>query len=109
MRLRWRRPDTTELRETWQPKLWLRLVLLAAAVAYIVAFVAENAHQVHVHFVFTTARVSLIWLILLSLGIGLLGGVLGSQLYRHRRRARRKARDAVGDLVGGDEAVGKPR
>jgi uncharacterized SAM-binding protein YcdF (DUF218 family) len=39
-----------------------------------------------VHFVFATARVSLIWLILLALAVGLLGGILLAQLERRRSR-----------------------
>ena len=75
-----------DLSETWQPKLWLVLVALALTVAYLVAFVVENNKSVPVHFVFATARVSLIWTILLSLAIGLLAGLLLSQAYRRRRR-----------------------
>ena len=41
----------------------------------------------HVHFVFFTASVSLIWLILLAIGLGIVAGMLLSQLYRRRRRA----------------------
>jgi hypothetical protein len=41
---------------------------------------------VHVHFVLTSAHVSLVWLILLALGVGLLGGILLGQLERRRRR-----------------------
>ena len=78
--------DGAELSETWQPKLWLVLVILALIAAYLVAFVAENTKQVSVHFVFTTARISLIWALLLSLAIGLLAGLLLSQVYRRRRR-----------------------
>ena len=78
--------DGKELSETWQPKLWLILVPLALTLAYLVAFVVENNKQVSVHFVFATARISLIWTILLSLAIGLLAGLLSSQLYRRRRR-----------------------
>jgi uncharacterized integral membrane protein len=78
--------DSKELSETWQPKLWLFLVPLALTLAYLVAFVVENNKQVSVHFVFATARISLIWTILLSLAIGLLAGLLSSQLYRRRRR-----------------------
>jgi len=48
--------------------------------------VLENNKHVHVHFVLGTAHVSLIWLILLSVALGLLFGVLVSQLYRGRRR-----------------------
>jgi uncharacterized integral membrane protein len=84
-------PDETveeehgRLRE-WQPRLYTRLLLLLATIAYAVAFVLENRKQVPVHFVFGTSHVSLIWLVLLSLALGLIGGVLISQLYRRRRR-----------------------
>jgi len=77
------------------PRVWFRLVLLALLVAYLVAFIAENAKRVHVHFVLATARVSLIWVILLSLAIGVLAGLGLPALYRNRRRARRQARDTV--------------
>jgi Flp pilus assembly protein TadB len=53
--------------------------------------VLENRKQVSVHFVLVTARVSLVWLILLALGVGLLGGILLAQLERRRRRRSRKA------------------
>jgi uncharacterized integral membrane protein len=73
------------LRE-WQPRLYLKLLLLLVTIAYVIAFAIENRKNIHLHFVFGTARVSLIWLILLSLALGLLAGVLLSQLYRRRRR-----------------------
>ena len=79
-----RRLDAEELKE-FQPRLWLTLVGLLLLAAYVIAFVLENRKQVALHFVFFTAHVSLIWLILLSLGIGVLGGLLLSQLYRRRR------------------------
>ena len=56
-----------------------------------IAFVLENRKQVSVHFVFATARVSLVWLILLAVGIGLLGGILAAQLERRRRRRSHEA------------------
>lgn len=56
---------------------------------YIVAFVAENNKNVTIHFVFYSAHTSVIWVILLSLAIGLIGGLLLSQLYRRRRRQER--------------------
>jgi uncharacterized integral membrane protein len=89
VRLR-RRPrlDTTELQENWQPKLYGRLVLLVALCAYAIAFVLENRKHVTLHFVFTTASVSLIWLILLGIALGLVGGILLGQLERRRRRRR---------------------
>ncbi|HUJ56330.1 MAG TPA: lipopolysaccharide assembly protein LapA domain-containing protein [Gaiellaceae bacterium] len=83
---RLRRRDTTELREHWQPVLYARLIALLLLVAYAIAFVLENRTSVQVHFVFATANVSLVWLILLALGVGLLGGILLAQLERRRRR-----------------------
>lgn len=81
--------DTQEIQENWQPKLWLRLVLLGLLIAYVVAFVLENRKSVNLHFVFATAAVSLVWLILLSLALGLIGGILLAQLERRRRRRAR--------------------
>jgi uncharacterized integral membrane protein len=54
--------------------------------AYAIAFVLENRKTVHVRFVFATASVSLIWLILLAIALGLVGGILLGQLERRRRR-----------------------
>jgi uncharacterized integral membrane protein len=78
-----------ETRETFQPRLWLIVGGLALIVAYLVAFIAENNKSVKVHFVFYTGHTSVIWLILLSLAIGLVGGLLLSQL--ERRRGRHKS------------------
>jgi uncharacterized integral membrane protein len=73
------------LRE-WQIRLYLTIITLGLVLAYGIAFVLENNKHVSLHFVFATARVSLIWLVLLSVALGLLLGVLLSQLYRRRRR-----------------------
>jgi uncharacterized integral membrane protein len=83
-----RRPrlQTGELQENWQPRLYVRLVVLGLLIAYAIAFVLENRKQVSLHFVFVTASVSLVWLILLSLALGLIGGILLAQLERRRRR-----------------------
>jgi uncharacterized integral membrane protein len=81
---RLRRLDQERIRQ-FQPRLWAKLIGLAAIGVYVIAFVIENAKKIHIHFVLLTARVSLIWLILLSVAIGLIGGVLLSQLYRRRR------------------------
>ena len=75
-----------ETRETFQPRLWATVIALVTIAAYIVAFVAENNSRVTLHFVFFTTHTSVIWLILLSLVIGVVGGLLLSQLYRRRRR-----------------------
>jgi uncharacterized integral membrane protein len=82
------RIDTDQLNENWQPKLYGRLLVLVLLVAYVIAFVIENKKSVNLHFVFATASVSLVWLILLSLVIGLVGGILLAQLERRRRRNR---------------------
>jgi uncharacterized integral membrane protein len=83
-----RRPriDTGEVADRWQPRLYVRLIALGLLVAYAIGFVLENRRQVHVHFVLVSAHVSLVWLILLALGVGLLGGILLGQLERRRRR-----------------------
>ena len=86
MRLRRPKIDTDEVSDRWQPRLWLRLIVLGLLVAYAIAFVLENRKQVDVHFVLVTASVSLVWLILLALGVGLLAGTLLAQLERRRRR-----------------------
>jgi uncharacterized integral membrane protein len=95
-----RRPriDTGEVADRWQPRLYLRLIVLGLLVAYAIAFVLENRKQVSIHFVFVTASVSLVWLILLALGVGLLCGILLAQLERRRRRRSRK-RAEPGDAV----------
>jgi uncharacterized integral membrane protein len=77
--------DAEAIRE-FQPRLWAYVLGLVLLAAYVIAFVLENRRQVHLHFVLFTASVSLIWLILLSLAIGVVGGVLLDQLYRRRRR-----------------------
>jgi uncharacterized integral membrane protein len=88
-----RRPriDTSEVSDRWQPRLYLRLIVLGLLVAYAIAFVIENHAQVKVHFVLATASVSLVWLILLALAVGLLGGILLAQLERRRRRRSHQA------------------
>ena len=89
MKLLRRKGIDPETRETFQPRLWLIVVGLAAIVAYLVAFVAENNKSVKVHFVFYTGQTSVIWLVLLSLAVGLVVGLLLSQLERRRRRHQR--------------------
>ena len=84
--LRRQRDAAGQLDEQWQPKVYARLIVLALVVAYAIAFILENGKHVKVHFVLVTASLSLVWLILLSLAIGLVGGILLAQLERRRRR-----------------------
>ena len=81
-------PDTERFDRTWQPRLWALLVALALIAAYVIGFIVSNTDDVDVNFLFASPRTSLIWVILLSLAIGLVAGVLLSQLYE-RRRGRR--------------------
>jgi uncharacterized integral membrane protein len=90
---RLRRPhiDTDEVSDRWQPRLYVRLIILGLLVAYAIAFILENRTQVTIHFVLWTATVSLVWVILLALGVGLLLGILLAQLERRRRRRSHQA------------------
>ena len=73
---------------SWQLRLWVMLGVLILIAGYLIAFVVGNDEETAVDFVFVEARTSLIWVILLSLLAGLVGGVLLSQL-QHRRHVRR--------------------
>ena len=79
-----------EGRQTFQLGLWSRLIVIGVVVLYVLLFVVLNTRHVPVKFVFASTRVSLIWVILLSLAAGVVLGVLLSQLYRHRRRKRNR-------------------
>jgi uncharacterized integral membrane protein len=79
---------------SFQPGLWLQLLPAGAAVVYLAFFIGLNTHTVKVSFVFSSTRVSLIWVVLLSGALGLVLGVLISQLYRFRRRDARAAKAA---------------
>lgn len=78
-----------EQRQQWQPGLWLRIVIVLLVVAYLIGFVAKNSGRVTIDFVFGSASVGLIWLLLLGVGLGLLLGMLLAQLYRRRGRKQR--------------------
>jgi uncharacterized integral membrane protein len=80
------RPDEAHAeRPPGERGVFTRLVILLVVVAYAVAFVLENRKDVRVHFVFVKTTVSLIWLILLSLALGVLAARL-LPLYGRRRR-----------------------
>jgi len=83
-----RRPNSGQANE--HRRFYAQLIALALLVAYAVAFILENSRSVSVHFVFGTAHASLVWVILLSLAVGLLGGLL---LPRLERRWRRRSRE----------------
>lgn len=95
------------MRERYQPKLYAILIVLGLALTYLIAFVIKNSEATSVDFVFGTASASLVWVILLCLGIGLIAGVLLSQLYRRGGKEPRQPRHAVRDLGRRDEAEGE--
>jgi uncharacterized integral membrane protein len=106
-----------EREREWQLRLWLNLIVLALVVAFVIAFVVENSRSVTIHWVFGTSHSSVIWVIVVSLLIGLGSGVLLAQLYRRRWRRRHahpvedggETTDTVGDFGRRDEAEGQPR
>lgn len=85
MRLFRRRPEGPL--EDWQPRLYALLIALVLIVAWVIAFIVKNDTRIKIDFVLFAAHTALIWLIILLLAIGFLGGVLLSQLYRRRRRS----------------------
>ena len=77
-----------ENRQTFQPALWAQLLAIGIVALYALLFVVLNTRRVKVSFVVSSTHVSLIWVILLSLAVGLVLGVLLSQLHRRRQRSR---------------------
>lgn len=82
--------------EEWQPRLYAVLIALVLIVLWVIAFIVKNDEKVQLDFVLLDAHLSLIWLIILLLAIGFLGGVLTSQLYRRRRQLRGSAQPPGG-------------
>jgi uncharacterized integral membrane protein len=82
---RFRKLSEEQVRQ-WRPRFWAKLIGLLVIAVYVIAFIIENHKNVHLHFVIFTAKVSQIWLILLSLAIGVLVGALLGQLSHRRRR-----------------------
>ena len=91
-----------EFDRSWQPRLWITLGLLILIGAYLIAFVVGNDQEASVDFVFGQARTSLIWVILLSLLAGLVGGVLLSQLARRRQRKSEARMETPSPISDGD-------
>jgi uncharacterized integral membrane protein len=65
---------------------WGRVALLVVVGVYAVLFIAFNVHRTRIDFVFASTRVSLIFLVLVSLGVGFVLGVVATQLRRHGQR-----------------------
>jgi uncharacterized integral membrane protein len=87
----------------WQPRLWVTLGVLILIGGYLIAFIAGNDEEARVDFVLGEARTSIIWVILLSLLAGLVGGVLLSQVAARRQARRREASvDTPSSISDGD-------
>jgi uncharacterized integral membrane protein len=83
--------------ETWQPRLWSRLIVLLLIVAYGIGLVVANSSQVPINFLFVSVHVSKVWLILICIAIGLVGGVLLSQMYRRRSEREKTTKAEPGE------------
>ena len=76
--------DETTGRRDRRP--WIQLAAVGLIALYAILFVVLNTRRVKVSFVVASARVSVIWVILLSLAVGFVLGALGSRLNRRRKR-----------------------
>jgi uncharacterized integral membrane protein len=90
--------------QSWQPRLWIRVGLLILIGGYLIAFIVGNDEEASVDFVLGQARTSLIWVILLSLLAGLVGGVLLSQLHRRRQARTSVASEEMPSEISDGEA-----
>jgi len=75
--------------EDWQPRLYAIVIGGVLVVLWLIAFVVKNNDPVKIDFVLFSTHARLIWLLILLLVIGFVGGVFGSQLYRRRRQLGR--------------------
>ena len=65
---------------------WVQITAIALVGLYTLFFIVLNTHRAKVSFVFASAKISVIWVILLSLAVGFVLGVLASRLHRRRKR-----------------------
>jgi uncharacterized integral membrane protein len=77
--------------DEYQGRLWALLIGLFLIGLYVIAFIVKNDDRTDIDFVLFTATVSLIWLVVFTFVLGLLGGVLLSQIYRRRGRAQKRS------------------
>jgi len=65
---------------------WIQLTAIGLVALYTILFIVLNTNRAKVSFVFASTRISVIWVILLSLAVGFVLGVLGTRLNRRRKR-----------------------
>ncbi len=73
-------------------RLYLGTLFAVAAFVYVVALAVSNTRHVRVDWVFGSASLSLVWLLLAAIGLGGLLGLSISGLVRRRTRPRRSGR-----------------
>jgi uncharacterized integral membrane protein len=64
---------------------WVQLAAIGLVALYTILFIVLNTHRAKVSFVFASTKISVIWVILLSLAVGFVLGVLGGRLNRRRK------------------------
>ena len=64
---------------------WIQLTAIGLVALYAILFIVLNTHRAKVSFVFASTKISVIWVILLSLAVGFVLGVLGARLHRRRK------------------------
>jgi uncharacterized integral membrane protein len=69
----------------------VRMVAAAVLVILLVAFVVRNSETVAVHFIFFTAHVRLIWVLLICIA---LGALIDRLVIRRQRKARQGSRSS---------------
>jgi len=65
---------------------WVQLTAIGLVALYALLFIVLNTHRAKVSFVFASAQISVIWVVLLSLAVGFVLGVLVTRLHRRRKR-----------------------
>ena len=82
---------------------WRRIAFIAVAV-YAVLFLLLNDDRVGVSFVLFTAHTSLIFLILISMGLGAALALFGPALWQRRKR---RGAEVAGEQPGADDSTEK--
>jgi uncharacterized integral membrane protein len=79
----------TERRPRRTGRQYLAVVVLVAAIVYLILLIVKNRRQVKLDYVFGSTHARLIWLIVLSAFTGWLLGLATSYLLRRRTRRLR--------------------
>ena len=82
--------NTSTNRRKRSIKPYIQLALTTIVFICLMAFTLANTQQVHVSFVFAETDTSLIVVMLVSAGLGLVLGILGTALLRHRHHRHHK-------------------